>query len=84
MRRSLVTNTFDRPSLYVVRLVELHNMIGLNDYDHGLRTSRQMVAKFIGSTAALKPLHTAFESESSRFLVMLLESPDDFADHART
>lgn len=67
-----------------MRLVGLHNMIGLDDYDQDLRASRQMIAKFIGSKAALKSLHTAFESESSMLLKMLLDCPDEFPDHLRT
>ena len=74
----------DRPRLEMGgELVGWKNALALLPYGDRLRNGRRLVHKLFGSHATMKQFHPVEETETRRFLQLLLASPNDFTAHIR-
>jgi hypothetical protein len=59
------------------------NSLGLSPYSSRFRAYRKTMAKVLGSQIAVSRFHALQEAEVGRFLLRLLETPEDLLEHIR-
>ncbi|KAI0069255.1 cytochrome P450 [Artomyces pyxidatus] len=74
----------DRPSLVMAGpLAGWSNILHLTPYGDTFRQRRKMLHQFMGTRTIVERYYPVEELETRRFLLRLLENPEDFAAHIR-
>ncbi|KNG81214.1 putative cytochrome P450 [Aspergillus nomiae NRRL 13137] len=74
----------DRPQMFfATEMAGIGGILGMIRYSDRSRAIQKAMSKEIGSKVAVSRFHGLQEAETRRFLLRVLEAPDDLRDHIR-